>query len=97
MLHAETAVSRTRGYMPVLAKIDTWIHDSNLRMFLGTVAVRIGATFDDWDWDAIRFGVQDSSEDQNRRYDYDLQGDPPVQRCGCGARVPHGTDRWAHS
>ncbi len=58
--------------------ITTWIPESNLLLFLERVSARIGYRFEDWDWDAIRFGIRDTDLNQDRWYAYELSGTPPI-------------------
>jgi hypothetical protein len=65
--------------MPAQITINTWIPQANLSLFLERVSTLIGYGFDDWDWDAIRFGVRDTDLKQDRWYEYELSGKPPVE------------------
>ena len=65
--------------MPAQITINTWIPQDNLFRFLGRVSVLIRYAFEDWDWDAIRFGVHDTDIKQDRWYEYGLNGKPPVE------------------
>ena len=58
--------------------IATWILQDNLSRFLDRVSALIRFRFQEWDWDAIRFGVRDSDAEQNRWYEYELNGQPSV-------------------
>ncbi len=59
--------------------ISTWILRENLRRFLGRISQIVEYRFEDWDWDAIRFGLTDTSAAGSRWYSYDLLG---VRRIG---------------
>lgn len=65
--------------MPVQITINTWILQDNLLLFVGRVSVLIGYGFEDWDWDAMRFGVRDTDIKQDRWYEYGLSGKPLVE------------------
>jgi hypothetical protein len=60
--------------MPGEDAMATWILRDNCHLFLERVAARIANRFDDWDWDAIRFGIQDTDDRQDRWYEYELIG-----------------------
>lgn len=64
--------------MPTRITINTWIWQNNLRLFLERLSALIGYGFDSWDWDAIRFGIRDTDIKQDRWYEYELSGKPPV-------------------
>jgi hypothetical protein len=57
----------------------TWILQDNLLLFLERVSALIGYRFEDWDWDAIRFGMRDIGVEQAHGYEYELSGAPPVK------------------
>jgi hypothetical protein len=56
----------------------TWIPEDHLQRFLTLLAKIVSYPINDGDRDAIRFGIRDTDEEQNRWYDYPLFGTPPV-------------------
>lgn len=71
--------------MPAQTTINTWILQDNLYLFLERVSTLIGYGFEDLDWDANRFGVRDTDSNQDRWYEYILEGQPPVELAFAGA------------
>jgi hypothetical protein len=65
--------------MSAQTAITTWISPDNLCRFLKRVSVLIRYRFEDWDWDAIRFGIRDTDVPQDQWYEYELNGTPPVK------------------
>jgi hypothetical protein len=59
--------------------ISTEIREDNLQPFLERVSTLIGYAFDAWDWDAIRFGIQDTHRQSEAWYTYDLGSSPTVK------------------
>jgi hypothetical protein len=57
-------------------EIQTWILVDNLYTFLERLSGFVGVHLEEWDWDAIRFGIRDLDEQTAPWYDYQLSGDP---------------------
>lgn len=53
----------------------SWIIEDNLKPFVETLSGFVGYSFDEWDWDAIYYGVRDTNEEVDRWYQYELIGD----------------------
>ncbi len=56
-----------------------WILQDNLRLFLERGSALIAYPFDESDWDAVRFGVRETSVARNEWYEYELFGEPSVK------------------
>ena len=78
-------VQRERVDMPAQITINTWILPENLPLFLARMYTFIGYNFEEWDWDAIRFGIRDTNIQQGRWYKYSLSAKPPVELSFAGA------------
>ncbi len=52
-----------------------WINKDNLKPFIETLSGFVGYRLDDWDWDAIFYGVRDTNDEEDRWYEYELIGD----------------------
>ena len=51
---------------------------ANLKLFLTIIASKITARFEEEDWDAIRYGIQDTEAGKTEWYSYTLFGEPNV-------------------
>lgn len=56
-----------------------WIIEYNLKPFVETLSGFVGYRFDDWDRDAIRFGIKDTDVEADRWYEYGPIGERPVK------------------
>jgi hypothetical protein len=65
--------------MPPQYAISTWVREENLQLFLERLSAFIGYRFEDWDWDAVRFGICDTDSQHGQWYEYELRGSPPVE------------------
>lgn len=59
----------------------SWIIEDNLKPFVETLSGFVGYRFDDWDWDAIYYGVRDTNKEVDRWYEYELIGDRKMKLC----------------
>jgi hypothetical protein len=51
-----------------------WIDETNLKPFLETVAQFAGYELNNWDWDAINYGVKSSDHERGRWFIYEIEG-----------------------
>ena len=54
--------------------VTDWVYESNLRPFLEAVSWLVGYAFDDLDWEAVTFGLQQANVGDNDEewFDYKL-------------------------
>ena len=51
-----------------------WIWRNNLKPFLSSTASALEVEFDDDDWEAVLYGIQGTSDVEDRWFDYELIG-----------------------
>ncbi|MBI5725242.1 MAG: hypothetical protein HZA50_14885 [Planctomycetes bacterium] len=59
--------------------IKNWISDDNLKAFVEILSSWIGYNFGQMDWDAIRFGVENTNQEADKWFDYTLEGRQTVK------------------
>ena len=55
-------------------RLSGWIWTRNLKPFLESAASALGARFDDDDWGAVHYGIQGTSDVDDRWFVYELTG-----------------------
>lgn len=58
--------------------VEGWIFRENLRAFVEMAAFLADYAFDQWDWDAIHFGVDETAGQRKKYYAYPLLGSQPL-------------------
>src|SRR5690242_7122843 len=54
--------------------VGRWIFKRNLESFLEILAYVAGCPFEDWDYCAVVAGVEDTNDETNKWFDYQLTG-----------------------
>lgn len=54
--------------------IARWIYEENILPWLETIANFVGYKFDEWDWNAVNFGIQNTNVEEEKWYEYQLIG-----------------------
>ena len=55
-------------------RLGGWIWTRNLKPFLESSALALDGRINDDDWDAVRYGIQGTSDVDNRWFGYELSG-----------------------
>jgi hypothetical protein len=55
-------------------RLSNWILRDNLKQFLTSTTSELGISFNDDDWETIRYGIQGSSDAEDRWFEYEFRG-----------------------
>lgn len=67
--------------------VEGWINEENLRPFLDTAFDFIDYVFDEADWQAVEYGIQETEVEQDKWFTYEMPVGP-----GLSVAVAHDDD-----